>query len=204
MGVIQRVDFSETILQARQGDRQALERLLSRWRPLLRLDAQRLVGSGFSSRADSSDVVQDALAQACRDAGSFRGHTEGEWVQWLRRILAFQAAKFRRRHLAAKRDVNREGAWFSEESVGCSEDPLQELIVRDQIARLSAALDRLSENMREVVVRRIFERQSFEEVAAALGCTSSTARVTWTRAIRKLRDLIREPDQDSLNGKGPS
>ena len=45
------------------------------------------------------------------------------------------------------------------------------------------------------VVRRVFLKQPFAEVAEAIGRSQGAARVLWIRAIRKLRDEL--PDGDS-------
>ena len=156
-----------------------------------------MIDSRFTARVDSSDVVQDAMTQACRDAHQFRGQTEGEWVQWLRRILVFQATKLRRRHSADKRSIGREAASRVDPAIESSDGPLQTIIERDQLAHLAEAVEQLNANMREVVMRRVFDQQSFDDVAHAMQCTPAAARVTWTRAIRKLRTLLDQHNDNS-------
>src|SRR5690242_15234940 len=100
--------FAECLDLGRNGDRDSLDDLFDRWRPLLRLQARQLLGGDLAARVDPSDVVQESFAQAFADLPRFRGHTEAEWVAWLRRIVAGQAAKARRHHRAARRNPRRE------------------------------------------------------------------------------------------------
>jgi DNA-directed RNA polymerase specialized sigma24 family protein len=51
-------------------------------------------------------------------------------------------------------------------------------------------MEHLPDPMRQVVVRRVFQREPFETIAASLGCSSGAARVMWTRALRKLRAAL--------------
>jgi DNA-directed RNA polymerase specialized sigma24 family protein len=52
----------------------------------------------------------------------------------------------------------------------------------------------LSEAEREVVLRRVFDHEPFEEIARALGRSPGACRVVWTRALRRLRQLLTESD----------
>src|SRR5262249_7399783 len=72
--------FTERLSLGRTGDPAALAELFARWRPLLYLQARRLLGSEFSARVDPSDVVQDACTQAFQNLAQFRGQSEAEWV----------------------------------------------------------------------------------------------------------------------------
>lgn len=67
------------------------------------------VESSLRAKADASDLVQQTLLEAYRDFGQFRGRTEAEWLAWLRRILARNAAEFVRHYrLTGKRQTARE------------------------------------------------------------------------------------------------
>jgi RNA polymerase sigma-70 factor (ECF subfamily) len=188
-------DFASSLARSRQGDRAALEELFARWRPLLRLEARRLLGADLAARLDPSDVVQESLAQAFRDLPGFRGQTTGEWVAWLRRIVAGQAARARRRHRADCRSPDHEIVAPGE----LADDipaPGANLVDEEEAARLAAALEQLPAAMREVVVRRVFDEQPFEALARDMGCSPGAARVTWTRAIARLRQILDEQRSD--------
>jgi RNA polymerase sigma-70 factor (ECF subfamily) len=182
--------FEDTLARSRAGDRGALEGLFAPWRPLLRLQARQLLGPVLAGRVDPSDVVQESLAQAYADLGAFRGRDEAAWVAWLRAIVAGHAAKAYRHHLAARRNPGREGGDAERLADTRVETPAAALLNREDAARLAAALETLPEAMREVVVRRTFDGEPFEQVARAVGRSPGAARVLWTRALRRLREVL--------------
>jgi RNA polymerase sigma-70 factor (ECF subfamily) len=192
--------FEDTLVRSRAGDRNALESLFNPWRPLLRLQAQQLLGPALAGRVDPSDVVQESLAQAYADLDQFRGTDEGAWVAWLRALVAGHAAKACRHHLAAKRHPGREedgaGKFIADTRAGA---PDAALLGREEAARLAAAIDTLNPVMREVVVRRAFLDEPFSEVAGALGRSEGAARVLWVRALRRLRQALdgEAPEEES-------
>src|SRR6516225_563806 len=55
------------------------------------------------SRADPSDLVQETFLAAHRDFAGFRGTTEGEFVCWLRQILAGNLADLVKHYFNARR-----------------------------------------------------------------------------------------------------
>jgi hypothetical protein len=93
-----RTQFEETLFSARNGERQAIDELFERWRPLLDLEATKLLGAEPSARVNPSDVVQNSSGQAYQQLDQFRGRTMGEWVGWLRSIVAGQTSKTQRSH----------------------------------------------------------------------------------------------------------
>jgi RNA polymerase sigma-70 factor (ECF subfamily) len=184
------MSFADRLARGRAGDRGALDELFSPWRPLLKLQAGQLLGAELAARVDPSDVVQEALTQAYASLAQFRGQTEAEWVGWLRTIVAGQAANTQRFHQAAKRDTGRDDPLPVTDQGGPALAPLGQAILREEDARLAAAIQALPANMRDVVVRRVFHQQPFEAVARALGCSPGAARVLWTRSLRRLRELL--------------
>jgi RNA polymerase sigma-70 factor (ECF subfamily) len=183
--------FEDTLAHSRAGDRDALESLFAPWRPLLRLQAQQLLGPALGGRIDPSDVVQEALAQAYADLGQFRGTNEGAWLAWLRAIVAGHVGKSCRHHLAARRHPGREDGGFADQVPDTrARAPDDALLGREEAARLAVALDTLNGPMREVVVRRAFHGEPFGQVAEALGRSEGAARVLWVRALRRLRQAL--------------
>src|SRR5262249_40980910 len=148
------MDFGERLARARGGDRAALDDLFARWRPFLRLQADQCLGAELSARVDPSDVVQEALAQAFASLGQFRGTNEGEWVSWLRGIVAGQAANAQRFHHADKRSPRREQAAPAPPVVAPDQDLLAHACLAEAEAELATAVEALPPTLRTVVVRR--------------------------------------------------
>ena len=164
----------------------------------MRRHAHGKLGRSIGSRADTSDVVQNALVQVSDDIAAFRGSTEAEWVGWLRCILAGHAAKIRRYHHFEKRAIEREEVAFEKDSLASSNSARAVDSDDVQLAQLLEAIYSLSDQMREVVQRRVLEQQSYERIAHDLNITPGNARVLLTRATRKLKDVLR-PSSATLN-----
>ena len=183
-------EFMTQLELVRQGDSEALNRLFAACRSMIRQHARGLLGSRYASRVDSSDLVQETMTQAYQDVQKFRGETRGEWMAWLKSILRAKLTRARRHHSAAKRSAIHEeadmGALIGADSVR----PDARLMEHERRSKLTLALEELPDSMSEVIVRRIFLRQQFDEVAEALGKPPGTVRVIWIRAVEKLRELL--------------
>src|SRR5262245_15725070 len=104
-----RVNVSELLKQARAGDQSARDRLFTVCRNYVSVAARAEVASWLKAKVDASDLVQQTLLEAHRGMANFRGESEAEWLAWLRRILAHNAADYVRRfHGVEKRRVGRE------------------------------------------------------------------------------------------------
>ena len=67
------------------------------------------VETWLRAKVDASDLVQETMLEAFRDFERFGGQNEQEWLAWLKRILAHNAADFVRRYRGtAKRQARRE------------------------------------------------------------------------------------------------
>ena len=94
--------------EARSGSTAALGRLFETYQPdLLRTaeaDEERLL----RTKADGTDLVQQAFLEAHRDWPQFRGETPAELLTWLRQILHHKLANLSRWFHNRKHDVCRE------------------------------------------------------------------------------------------------
>src|SRR5947209_15179530 len=102
-------DRGHLLLQARQGADAARGALLEAYRAYLDLLARVQIGQRLQGKVDASDIVQETFLEAHRNFGRFRGASEGEFVCWLRQILAANLADLLRRYLGTQgRDVRLE------------------------------------------------------------------------------------------------
>src|SRR5690242_19121266 len=101
-------DLRRLIDRARRDEPGALDQLLASYRNYLRLLARTGIDASLRAKADPSDLVQDALLNAARNFGQFRGATDAELAGWLRQILARCLAHLVRRYQTGGRRVGRE------------------------------------------------------------------------------------------------
>lgn len=175
-----------------------LSLLCERYRPWLRLLAQIHLSRRLAPKLDASDVAQQALLEACRAFGQFRGGGEAELMAWLRGILAHVLAHQTRRYAGTQgRDVSREvslDAELAESSrrlggalAAGGSTPSEQAAWHEQQAHLAEVLGRLPDDYREVILLRNVEGLEHEEVARRMGRGVGAVRMLWVRALARLR-----------------
>jgi RNA polymerase sigma-70 factor (ECF subfamily) len=206
-------DSAETqqlLKQALEGDRQAVDGLLTRHREaLVRLVALRL-DRAIARRVDASDIVQDVLVEANRRLDDYLQNRKMPFHLWLRQIAQDRMIDAHRRHRgAARRSIDREqplaGPELSDRSAmdlaAMLRDreltPAAAATRRELQERFRAAIDRLDEPDREVILMRHFEELSNQEVAQALDLSEPAAGMRYLRAIRRLRVILDESQSES-------
>lgn len=194
------------IAKAQAGDEAARDQLFALCRDYLGLAARAQVETWLRAKIDASDLVQQTMLEAYRDFDRFEGKSQREWLGWLKRILAHNATDFIRQFRGTeKRKIDREvRIRQSKDSVdlsigvpepeGHAGTPSQALAQADDELRVAAALMELSEDHREVVMLRNFQRLSFNEVAERMGRSRPAVQMLWMRAIEKLRVVLDDED----------
>jgi RNA polymerase sigma-70 factor (ECF subfamily) len=159
--------------------------------PLLLRIAQRIL----RNREDSEDVAQEAFINAFANLDKLAG--PAAFGPWLKRIAVNQAiSRYRSKRRAKETAIDdllphfdEEGArldWPDETSID-SETSLQNQQVR---AAVRAAIERLPESHRIVIVLRDIEELSTREAAALLGVEENALKVRLHRARAALRTLL--------------
>jgi RNA polymerase sigma-70 factor (ECF subfamily) len=194
-------DTDHLIAQARQGDSAACEELLSRHRDRLRRMVRVYLDRRVAARVDPSDVIQEALTEASRKLPDYLRDQPLPFYPWLRHIAWERLVKVHRRHLAPSRSAAREahgGMSLPDESawdlvgrlVSSGTSPSNRLVREETRARVRAALDRLADGDRQVLVMRYLERLPNRDIAGALGISEGAVRVRHLRALDRLRAIL--------------
>jgi RNA polymerase sigma-70 factor (ECF subfamily) len=194
-------DPERLIQDAKDGREEALGSLLDLYRNYLRLLAKLEIGHRVQAKLDASDIVQETFLEAHRHFGQFNGRSEGEFVQWLRMILAARVANTLRHYLGTQgRDVRREeGAVVNldhssmqiEQFLAASiSSPSQQAVRRERAVLLADALEELPPDYREVLTLRHFQGLPFPEVAAAMGRSVDSVQKLWLRSLIRLKDIL--------------
>lgn len=186
------------ISRARDGDRDALGRLLEHHRPYLKLLARRIIGERLASRLDESDVVQQTCLSAFGRIEGFEGDEPDQFVAWLRTIHEHNVRNVLRDHVSAqKRTVNREQGLEADDvvrEIGPSQQssPSQRLMQGERAVRLAAALQTLAPDQREAVRLRYLEGWSLAEISEHTGRTKHSIAGLIKRGLSGLRKELRE------------
>jgi RNA polymerase sigma-70 factor (ECF subfamily) len=177
----------ECLDRARRGDTAALGALLESYSPYIRVLVRSLSTSRLQARLDESDLIQDAVLEAHRQFGRFRGSTPAELTAWLRQVVLRTVGHVLREHLGtAARDATRDQPLVAQ-PVDPAPTPAEEAHRAERSARLAAALARLPNDMQEVLLARHLEDLPYKALAERTGRSEAALRVLYTRALRRLR-----------------
>jgi len=177
------------VRRCQKGESGAFRELVARHDKRVYALVARVLGPGAAAD-DVDDVAQDVFVQAWRALPKFR--SDARFSTWLYRIATNVAIKqWHRRKKQAQTAVFE--AELPETIRAALADPArgpaEEATLRARDRALRAAIDRLPEKQRTVVLLHYFEEQTCEDVALLLGCSVGTV---WSRlhyACRKLREL---------------
>lgn len=195
------LDPERLLRQAQAGDGAALGRLLELYRAYLTILARVQIGRRLQGKIDAADLVQEAFLGAYRDFDQFRGTALREFLGWLRQILASLLANLVRHYLGTQqRDVRLEQQLVHElDHSSASLDgglmanqstPSEQVVRREQSTLLAAAIERLPDDWRQLVILRHLEGLTFPEVATRMGRTLDSVKKQWPRALLGLRQLL--------------
>ena len=138
----------------------------------------------FRDLADTSDVVQEALAQTFKKIGGFEHRGEGAFHAYLRQAVMNRIRDELRRAEHRPAMVELED---SRPDDGVS--PLEAAMGAEVVERYEAALQRLTDEERELIVARIELGLTYAELASALGRPSpDAARMAVGRALVRLAE----------------
>ena len=177
----------ELIDRVRQGDAEALDRLLARHlKPLQRWASGRLP-IWARDLADTDDLVQETLTRTLRKIGGFEPRHVGALQAYLRqaelnRIRDELRHKGRQPERAELEDLESEAL-----------SPLEQAIGREAVEDYERALASLRPEEREAIIARVEMGYTYEELAVALGKpTPDAARKAAQRALVRLAEEMRQ------------
>ena len=173
-------DERKLVAQLRAGSREAFEKLLDLHEDRVFNLVHRMVGE-----ADADDVAQDALVEICKSVAGFRG--DSSLATWVHRVAANVCLEHRRKRKVLFVPL--------EEHAECEADPQADpssrLEASEVKGNVDAALGKLSEAHRDVVILHELHGMTYSECAKALGCPVGTVKSRLSNAFGKLRELLR-------------
>jgi RNA polymerase sigma-70 factor (ECF subfamily) len=175
----------ELMVRAGAGDRSAGHALYVRHRDAVHALAHRYMGDDAAAR----DVAQDVFISILQSAARYR--PAGSFLAYLRRVTVHRCINARAAGFEARRAPDGEDALLAIPDP--RPDPEAGLVRSETGAAVRAALDELPARQRMAVVLSRFEELSYQEIAAALGCSVSSVESLLFRARQALaRVLSRE------------
>lgn len=201
-------DQTETLLvAARDGDSDAVNRLLEKHRAPIRRLVELRLDRKVQQRVDVSDVVQDVMIEASGRLDRYLEDPAMAFHLWLRQIAWDRIIDTYRRHrVSAKRSMDREQPMAV---AGNPDSSTMELAIqlcdpgltpaaaatqREIAVKVEDAIERLGDTDREIILMRHYEHLSNQEIAEVLGVNPPAASMRYLRALRKLKELFEDEE----------
>lgn len=204
------METQQLLANAQSGSPGAVDALLDRHRESLRRMVRTRMDQALNRRIDASDVVQDVLLEASQRLKDYLGDPRMPFALWLRHIAQDRIIDLHRRHrLAARRSLDREqplspAAYQDKSSFDLAAQlrdrdvtPAAATLKKELEGQFLVALEKMTEDDRDLLLMRHFEGLSNSDVAEVLGLTPSAAGMRHLRALRRLRQIIGEPESAS-------
>jgi RNA polymerase sigma-70 factor (ECF subfamily) len=165
----------ELVEACQRGERDAFRTLFELYKGKVYSVALRFAGE----EAAAMDIAQDTFLKLFSRMQDFRG--DAAFETWVYRMVVNSCLDHRRRQRRLMPLA--EGFLRALRAPG---DSLADMLRSERARRVRAAVDRLSPDLRMVVVLRYTEGLAYEEIAAVLGCSTGTVGSRLNRAHKKL------------------
>lgn len=176
--------FSDNTLmeKVREGDLDRLGLLFERYK-------RPLYGFFYGINKDqdlSEDLVQNTFFRILKYRHLFRG--DGDFKTWMFHIARnVSHDHFRKNKMNMKESVEK---W--QDRLGHDENRSNEMQQADEQQMLSMAMDRLSEEKREVLLLSKYQEKKYKEIGEILGCSEGAVKVKVFRALEELRVVYKQ------------
>jgi RNA polymerase sigma-70 factor (ECF subfamily) len=186
------------------GDEEALGLLVDRYLPRVRRLVQLRMGQRLRQKAESGDVVQDAMLQFLRYSPRFQVSSGRQFAALVQRIVENVLRDRHDWYARRRREMDREcplpaSSVLQLTSSRTGPAPSEVALRHERQALVRLGLDLLRPADREVIVLREYDGLSFEEISAQLGIAEAAVRMRLSRALtrlgRNMRALLRN-DRD--------
>ncbi len=189
--------------RVKRGDTRAFEMLVVKYQRRI----ERLISRMVRDVDLVPDIAQETFIRAYRALPQFRG--ESAFYTWLYRIAVNTAKKalvelkrdplVTETALASRRDDDDETSRVENE-LSDGETPDALLASKEIAAAVNAAIEALSEDLRQAVTLREIEGLSYEEIAQVMNCPIGTVRSRIFRAREAIAERLR-PLLDTREGE---
>ena len=164
-----------------EGDQQAFSQLYLRYQPKLVRYCARVLRDDL---AQAADLVDDAMFDIWRSAGSFAGRSKAS--TWIYSIARNKVISWLRK----TSEVELEDESILEALIDPSATPHEELAMDDVKQHLLRQMDHLSDEHREVLRLTYFEDLSIKEVADLLRIAENTVKTRMFNARKRMAQLL--------------
>ncbi len=172
------VDDAELLAQAKAGSPSAFDKIVTVHQEKITRLVHRLLGW----KSDVEDVVQDVFVDALNALRKFDGRSTV--LTWLTRLAINRCRTHQRRHWLRRHLPLPLGE-------GRGEGAENSLTAQETIQQVHAAIQKLNQRDREIIVLRYLEEQTIEHITETLNLSRAAVDVRLTRARHRLEKILK-------------
>ncbi len=172
---------------AADGDEKAFEKLMLKYERFVSTCIYPIVGNAD----DTMDVSQEVFLKAYRSLSSFRG--ESGFSTWLYRIAkncAYDFVRKKKGNNVSLDEQDDEGKTIDLPDTDVKSNPEKSAELKERSEILWAAIGKLSEEHREILVLRDINDHTYEEICDITGIEAGTVKSRIFRAREALKKLL--------------
>ena len=173
------------IADCQQGDSRAFRKVFEIYRDRVYALCRNMAGN----EEDAEDLTQESFVWAFKNIGSFRA--ESAFGTWLYRIASNRCLGELRKRKPRFQSVE----VMEEQNVvaltATGPDPEQQLVRKEMVQRVEAAVAELPESQRLIFVMGTQMGMRYREVGEIVGCSEDAVKVRIHRARKRVRDAIK-------------
>lgn len=174
----------DLIQQFKEGNRQAMDSLYSRYHTRLFNFSLRLLGN----RADAEDVTSDVFLKLI--SGQFHFEPRAKFVTWLFTLARNRCVDILRkgRGAVSVHSNQRDGSFESLEVADNATDNSREALVKKEMAqKVQAAIQQLPLDQKEAIILREYHNFNYDQIAQILNCSLEKVKILIFRGRQNLR-----------------
>ena len=184
--------LEELVTKAGQGDAEAIEELYKIYETRMVSLVHFRLGNTLHGLMDSVDLVQSVWKDILTGLDRFEYKGSESFYSWLKTCLVNKIQNKRRFHHAQKRDSHKSIALEDPNNVIVRNDPSpsQMVINNEELSVLIQALKKIPHPQSQILLLRMRDELSFEEIAESLGKSRESVKKSYNRYLKKLVDLL--------------
>lgn len=196
--------MSALLPAAQGGSEAARNELFKQLQSYLAWISHREFDTRLQNKLGESDIVQQSYVRAIERFDDFDGTDPHQLMAWLRQIMSNEMKQARRALTSEKRDWRRERATTALDSQGQTgafevadslPTPGTQALANEQAAAIMVAMQRLSEDHRQVIELRNWQRISFAEIAEKMNRSENAVTKLWFRALVRLESELERQNE---------
>lgn len=180
--------FQELVRKAKDGDKEAKEKIIKRLQPLIISSIKRY----YYNKNEFEDLIQEGNLKILESIILYDEDKKIYFLGYIKTMLKYMYLDKHkgRSHSSLNEKIGGGDKEIIDLLISDDEDILEDMVVKEDIKNLGDKLKNLTDRQRDVVVLFYIEKMSIGEIGEKLGVSYRTVVNTKTVAINKLKDMI--------------